>query len=232
MLTAPQNLADNVNKVRLNIAAAARRSGRDPASVCLVAVTKGHAAETVRAAAALGVEDFGENYLQEAVAKIDACAQAAVRWHFIGALQSNKTRVVAERFDWIHTVDRLRIAERLASQRPYHARPLNVCLQVNLGDEAAKSGVSPADLPALALAVARLERLRLRGLMCIPPVETEPERQRHWFRLLRGLQDDLVARGLVLDVLSMGMSGDYALAIEEGATHVRVGTALFGPRGG
>jgi pyridoxal phosphate enzyme (YggS family) len=232
MLTAPQNLADNVSNVRLAIAAAAHRSGRDAASVCLIAVTKGHAADAVRAAATLGIEDFGENYLQEAVAKIDACGREPVRWHFIGALQSNKTRVVAERFDWVHTVDRLRIAERLAAQRPYHAPPLNVCLQVNLGAETTKAGVHPGELPGLASAVGRLERLRLRGLMCIPPAETDPERQRHWFRLLRRLRDDLVDLGVALDVLSMGMSGDFAVAIEEGATHVRVGTALFGPRDG
>lgn len=232
MLTAPQNLADNVNNVRLKIAAAAQRAGRDAADVRLVAVTKGHSVAALRAAATLGVEDFGENYLQEAIAKMDACALETVRWHFIGALQSNKTRVVAERFDWIHTVDRLRIAERLAAQRPYHARPLNVCLQVNLGDETSKAGVSPAELPALAQAVAQLERLQLRGLMCIPPVETDPERQRQWFRLLRHLRDELGARGLALDVLSMGMSSDFEIAIEEGATHVRVGTALFGPRAG
>lgn len=232
MLTAPQNLADNVNNVRIRIAVAARRAGRDPASVTLVAVTKGHSVDAIRAAAALDVEDFGENYLQEAITKLDTCALEHVHWHFIGALQSNKTRVVAERFDWIHTVDRLRIAERLATQRPYHAQPLQICLQVNVGDETSKAGVSPADLPTLAHAVANLERLQLRGLMCIPPVETDPERQRHWFRLLRRLRDDLADRGLALDVLSMGMSGDFEIAIEEGATHIRVGTALFGPRDG
>src|SRR5262249_18964951 len=151
-------------------------------------------------------------------------------WHFIGRLQANKTRPVAEAFDWVHALDRLKIAERLSAQRPFHAPPLNVCLQVNLAGEASKGGVTPAELPGLAAPVARLPRLALRGLMCIPPEESDPQRQRAWFAQLRGLREQLQATGLALDTLSMGMSGDFEAAIAEGATIVRVGTALFGPR--
>lgn len=209
---------------------AAAAVGRDPATVTLIGVTKSHPAEAIRAAAAAGLADFGENYVQEAVAKVDALRDLGLTWHFIGALQSNKTRPVAERFDWVHTVDRARIAERLSAQRPFHAPALNLCLQVHLGDEPTKAGCAPADLSALAAAVAPLPRVRLRGLMCIPPEETDPARQRAWFAELRRLRDGLVAAGYPLDVLSMGMSSDFEAAIAEGATHIRVGTAIFGPR--
>ena len=151
-------------------------------------------------------------------------------WHFIGRLQANKTRPVAESFSWVHCVERLKIAQRLSEQRPYHAPPLNVCLQVNIGGEESKGGAGPDELPGLAAAVAGLPRLRLRGLMCLPPQETDPGRQRHWFAALRALRDSLNQRGAALDTLSMGMSGDFESAILEGATLVRVGTALFGPR--
>jgi len=230
MLTRPQNLAADLQAVRDRITAAALTAGRDPVSVTLVGVSKTHPAAVVQAAIAAGLTDLGENYVQEAVAKIDGIADPRVTWHLIGPLQGNKTRDVAERFQWVHTVDREKIARRLSEQRPLHAPPLQVCLQVRLGGEESKSGVEPQELEALAGQVAVLPRLRLRGLMCIPPAEEDPARQRHWFAELRRLRDALNARGHALDVLSMGMSADFELAIAEGATHVRVGTAIFGPR--
>lgn len=230
MLTGPQNLAENLRQVRLRIETAARTAGRDPAGVTLIGVSKTHPVSAIRAAVAAGLTDIGENYVQEAVEKIGEVADAAVTWHFIGALQSNKTREVAESFQWVHTVDRLKIATRLSQQRPHYAPPLQVCLQVNIGAEDTKSGVQPDALGELAGAVAALPRLRLRGLMCIPPPEDDEGRQRHWFARLRRLRDELNAAGHALDALSMGMSGDFELAIAEGATHVRVGTAIFGTR--
>jgi pyridoxal phosphate enzyme (YggS family) len=231
MLTLPQKLPDRLQWVRQRITDAAAAAGRDPTSVTLIGVSKTQPAAAVREAVAAGLTDFGENYVQEALAKIAEVGVAPVAWHFIGALQSNKTREVAENFQWVHTIDREKIARRLSEQRPFHAPPLQACLQVRLGDEDTKSGVDPSGLEALAEAVAALPRIRLRGLMCIPPVEHDPARQRHWFAELRRLQEQLVRRGHALDVLSMGMSGDFELAIAEGATHVRVGTAIFGPRG-
>jgi pyridoxal phosphate enzyme (YggS family) len=230
MLTGPQNLAENLRQVRLRIETAARAAGRDPAGVTLIGVSKTHPVSAIRAAVAAGLTDLGENYVQEAVEKIGEISDAAVTWHFIGALQSNKTREVAESFQWVHTVDRLKIATRLSQQRPHYAPPLQVCLQVNIGAEDTKSGVQPDALGELAGAVAALPRLRLRGLMCIPPPEDDEGRQRHWFARLRRLRDELNAAGHALDALSMGMSGDFELAIAEGATHVRVGTAIFGTR--
>jgi PLP dependent protein len=184
----------------------------------------------VRAGADLGLDDFGESYLQEALEKLDALQDRALTWHFVGRIQANKTRPIAERFSWVHAVDRLRIAARLSEQRPHYAPPLNLCLQVHLGEEASKGGVAVDELPDLARAVAGLPRLKLRGLMCIPPEETDAARQHAWFRELRRLYETLNAGGAGLDTLSMGMSGDFEAAIEEGATIVRVGTALFGPR--
>lgn len=213
------------------MAAAAASAGRSVDSVTLVAVSKGQPAERVRAAAAAGVADLGESYLAEAVDKMEGLGDLPLTWHFIGRLQANKTRHVAERFAWVHGLDRLKIAERLSAQRPYHAPALNVCIQVSLAGEATKGGVPRAEVPQLAAAVAALPRLALRGLMCIPPEETEPVRQRAWFAQLRGLRDSLNASGLRLDTLSMGMSGDFEAAIQEGATLVRIGTAIFGPRG-
>ena len=212
------------------MAAAAARAGRSAQSVTLLAATKAQPPEVVRAAADCGLGHFGESYLQEALPKLDALRDRALTWHFIGQIQANKTRPIAERFAWVHAVDRMRIAERLAAQRPHYAPPLNVCLQVHLGGEASKGGVEAAELPALARAVASLPRLTLRGLMCIPPEESAVPRQRAWFRQLRELSAALNSQGLGLDTLSMGMSGDFEAAIEEGATLVRVGTALFGPR--
>jgi pyridoxal phosphate enzyme (YggS family) len=230
MLRSSQNLPERLQALRARIAAAAAGAGRNADSVTLLGVAKGQPAELIRAAAAAGLADVGESYLAEALGKMDALDGLPVTWHFIGRLQANKTRPVAERFAWVHGLDRLKIAERLAAQRPYHAPALNVCIQVNLAGEATKGGVPAAELPGLAAAVAALPRLALRGLMCIPPEESDPARQREWFARLRGLRDALDAGGLRLDTLSMGMSGDFEAAIQEGATLVRIGTALFGPR--
>jgi len=230
MLIGPQNLTLHVNHVRSRIRSAAIAAGRDPATVTLVAVTKAQTAESVRLAATAGVTDFGENYLQEAVAKMDQLAQLPLQWHFIGGIQSNKTRIIAERFDWVHSVDRSSVARRLSEQRPFHAQPLNVCLQVALVPEPTKGGVSPDDLAALAAAVADLPRIRLRGLMCMPPPQPTPEAERRIFARLKVALEDLNAGGLKLDTLSMGMSADFESAIAEGATLVRIGTALFGSR--
>lgn len=226
----PQNLPERIRDTRARIAAAAARCGRSVDSITLLAVSKGQPAEIVSAAATAGLTEFGESYLQEALAKQDALAARELTWHFIGRLQANKTRPVAERFAWVHGVDRLRIAQRLSEQRPYHAAPLNVCLQVNIAAEQTKGGATPEEVPELAGAVARLPRLKLRGLMCLPPEESDPERQRMWFARLRQLQEALNARGAGLDTLSMGMSADLEAAVLEGSTCVRVGTALFGPR--
>jgi pyridoxal phosphate enzyme (YggS family) len=230
MLRSSQNLPERIATLRNRMGAAAASAGRSADSVTLLAVSKGQPAELIRAAAAAGVTDIGESYLTEALGKMEALAGLPLTWHFIGRLQANKTRQVAERFAWVHGIDRLKLAERLAAQRPYHAAPLNVCIQVNLAGEASKGGVPPEEAPALAAAVATLPRLALRGLMCIPPEETDPGRQREWFARLRALGESLSAGGLTLDTLSMGMSGDFEAAIQEGATLVRIGTALFGPR--
>ena len=230
MLIGPQNLTLHVNHVRSRIRSAALAAGRDPAAVTLVAVTKAKTAESARLAATAGVTDFGENYLQEALGKMALLADLPLQWHFIGSIQSNKTRAIAERFDWVHSVDRLNVAKRLSEQRPFHAPPLNVCIQVALVPEPTKGGVSPDALPELAAAVAELPRVRLRGLMCVPPPQPTPEAERAVFARLRVALEDLNADGLKLDTLSMGMSGDFESAIAEGATLVRVGTALFGNR--
>jgi len=226
----PQNLPENIRVVRNRIAVAAQHAGRSADSVTLLAVSKGHPAEVVAAAADAGLTQFGENYLQEALPKIASLAGRDLTWHFIGRVQANKTAPIAETFAWVHGVDRLRVAERLSAQRPYYAPPLQVCLQVNVAGEAGKAGAAPAELAALAAAVRELPRLRLRGLMCLPPEETDTARQRHWFALVRRAFDEINAAGFGLDTLSMGMSGDLEAAIAEGSTLVRVGTALFGPR--
>jgi hypothetical protein len=226
----PQNLSLRLAAVRDRMAQAAARSGRSAQSVTLLAVGKAQPLPLLAAAADLGVADFGESYLQEGLEKIAALRDRALTWHFVGRVQANKTRPIAEEFAWVHALDRLKIAARLSAQRPFHAPPLNVCLQVDLAGEATKGGIAPAELPALAAGVAALPRLKLRGLMCIPPEETEVARQRAWFAQLRTLLEQLNASGSALDTLSMGMSGDFEAAIEEGATVVRVGTALFGLR--
>jgi pyridoxal phosphate enzyme (YggS family) len=226
----PQNLPAVLREVRERMARAASAAGRSAQSVTLLAVGKAQPVELLAAAADCGVTDFGESYLQEALAKIAALRTRALTWHFIGRIQANKTRPIAESFAWVHALDRVRVAERLAAQRPLEAPPLNVCLEVNIAGEPSKGGIMPAELPDLAAAVARLPRLTLRGLMCIPPEEAEPARQRAWFARLRGLRDDLNAAGYSLDTLSMGMSADFEAAILEGATIVRLGTVLFGAR--
>lgn len=196
----------------------------------LLAVSKTWPADSVREAAAAGQRVFGENYVQEGVAKVEALAGLGLEWHFIGPLQSNKTRLVANSFAWVHSIDRLKIAERLSEQRDVHLPPLEVCIQVNVSGEASKSGVAPDDLPELARAVAALPRLRLRGLMAIPEPTSDVALQRARFASLRQLRDQLNAGGLQLDTLSMGMSDDLEAAIAEGSTMVRVGTAIFGGR--
>ena len=230
MLIGPQNSTLHVNHVRSRIRSAAIAAGRDPESVTLVAVTKAKTAESVRLAATAGVTDFGENYLQEALAKMDQLGDLPLKWHFIGGIQSNKTRAIAERFDWVQSLDRLSIARRLSEQRPFHAAPLNVCIQVALIHESTKWGVSPDALAALAAPVAALPGLKLRGLMCVPPPQADAAAERAVFARLRKALEDLNAGGLKLDTLSMGMSADFESAIAEGATLVRVGTALFGAR--
>ncbi|HMV17530.1 MAG TPA: YggS family pyridoxal phosphate-dependent enzyme [Zoogloea sp.] len=219
-----------LQKVRDRISTAAQAVGRDPHGVTLLAVSKTWPAECVRAAAAAGQRAFGENYVQEGCAKVDALADPDLEWHFIGPLQSNKTRSVANRFVWVHSIDRLRIAERLSAQRDVHLPPLNVCLQVNVSGEASKSGVAPGEVADLAAAVAALPRLRLRGLMAIPEPTDDVALQRRRFASVRALRDELNAAGFGLDTLSMGMSADLEAAIAEGATLVRVGTAIFGAR--
>lgn len=231
MLTAPQNQAQRLGFLREKIAVAARAAGRDPAAVRLVGVAKSQPLSLVVEAVDGGLADLAENYLQEARDHIAALQGRTLTWHFIGALQSNKTRPVAELFDWVHTVDRLKIAERLAAQRPPERPPLAVCIQVRLGNETGKAGVDPGELAALAGKIALLPRLTLRGLMCLPPEESDPERQRHWFHELRRLLLQLNVAGHHLETLSMGMSGDFESAIACGATHLRIGSALFGPRG-
>lgn len=216
--------------MRRRIAAAADAAGRKPEEVQLLAVSKTVPVEALRAALDAGQDCFGESYLSEALDKIAALEGRGCAWHFIGPVQSNKTRRIAEHFDWVHSVDRLKIAERLSAQRPDRLPPLNVCLEVNISGEASKAGLRPADVRETAEAVVRLPRLRLRGLMAIPAPSRDPARQRAAFAELRRIFDSLNDRGLGLDTLSMGMSDDLEAAIAEGATIVRVGTAIFGAR--
>jgi len=227
-------IAGNLQAVEATITDAVKASERTRSDVQLLAVSKTFPAQAVLDAMAAGQLAFGENYLQEALDKIASVAQAqpdaAVEWHFIGPIQSNKTRPIAASFAWVHTVERLKIAQRLSEQRPPELGPLNICLQVNISGEASKSGASPDDLPALAREVAQLPNLRLRGLMAIPEPTTDVAEQRAAFARVRALFDALRADGLEMDTLSMGMSGDLAPAIAEGATIVRVGSAIFGKR--
>jgi len=214
------------------LARAAVRAGRAPESIRLLAVSKKMPVAAVLEAAAAGQLEFGENFVQEGYAKVAAADRADLTWHFIGRLQSNKSRPVAEAFHWVHTVDRPKIAERLSEQRPTHAPPLNVCIQVNIDREPGKSGVLEEGLRDLAARVAALPRLKLRGLMCIPAMREGFDSQRVPFAALRARFESLCAEGFDLDTLSMGMSDDYEAAVFEGATIVRIGTAIFGPRGG
>ena len=224
----------NLLEVNGRIARACEMAGRPVSSVTLLAVSKTQPPQAVRDAVAAGQSRFGENYVQEALDKMAALAELRPRleWHLIGPLQANKTRAVAEQFDWVHSVDRLRIAERLSAQRPAGEPPLQVCLQVNISGEDSKSGLAPTDVPALARAVAALPRLRLRGLMAIPEPASDVEAQRRPHRALRELLEALRRDGLELDTLSMGMTADLEAAVAEGATLVRIGTALFGARPG
>ena len=231
MLSRPQNYSESVRTARSRIAEACAGAGRSVDSVTLLAVSKGQSAAAIDSVASAGVENFGENFLQESLPKIESLAGRELAWHFIGRLQANKTRPVAEHFHWVHGVDRLKIAERLSAQRSLHAPPLNVCLQLHVGGEASKGGVEAAEVPELARAVKDLPHLRLRGLMCMPPAEADVSLQRQWFRETRRVFDHLNEQGLGLDTLSMGTSADFSSAIAEGSTMVRIGTAIFGPRG-
>ena len=220
-------IADNIGLVTERIRAAAQAVQRDETSVHLLAVSKTKPAQAVREAYAAGMRDFGENYLQEALGKQADLTDLPLSWHFIGPIQSNKTRAIAENFAWVHSVDRLKIAQRLSEQRPADLPPLNICVQVNVSGEASKSGCTPADLPALAEAIQALPRLKLRGLMAIPEPTDDRAQQDAAFAKVRDLQASL---NLGLDTLSMGMSHDLESAIAQGATWVRIGTALFGAR--
>ncbi len=224
------SISERLQAVRHNVDEAARHVGRVPESVRLLAVSKTHPPAMIRDAFAAGQHCFGENYVQEALDKIDALTDLPIEWHFIGPIQSNKTRPIAEHFDWVHGVDRLKIAQRLNESRPADLPPLNVCVQVNVSGEESKSGCAPEDVVELARAVAAMPRLRLRGLMAIPEPTCDIALQHQRFRMLAQLRDELNTHGLVLDTLSMGMSDDYAVAIAEGSTIVRIGTAIFGAR--
>ncbi|RON32448.1 YggS family pyridoxal phosphate-dependent enzyme [Pseudomonas brassicacearum] len=221
-------IADNIAQVSSRIHAAALAAKREEDSVQLLAVSKTKPAEALREAYAAGLRDFGENYLQEALSKQLELADLPLIWHFIGPIQSNKTRAIAEHFAWVHSVDRLKIAQRLSEQRPPELPPLNICIQVNVSGEASKSGCTPADLPALANAISELPRIKLRGLMAIPEPTEDRAAQDAAFAAVQSLQASL---NLPLDTLSMGMSHDLESAIAMGATWVRIGTALFGARG-
>ncbi|MFA6016263.1 MAG: YggS family pyridoxal phosphate-dependent enzyme [Gallionellaceae bacterium] len=223
-------ILSNLQALHHGIAQVAQAAGRDASKIMLLAVSKTFPEQAVREAYAAGQRSFGENYVQEALDKIHALADLTIEWHFIGPVQSNKTRVLAENFAWVHSIDRLKIAQRLSEQRPAHLPPLNICLQVNVSGEASKSGVAPQDLPALAHEVNMLPYLKLRGLMAIPAPEDDVASQRKPFALLRHLAEEMNAQGLALDTLSMGMSHDFAAAICEGSTIIRVGTTIFGKR--
>lgn len=232
MSSSRETVQANLQAVHERITKAARAAGRTPESIALLAVSKTFPPEAIAAAHSAGQRAFGENYVQEALDKIQALAalRAGLEWHFIGPIQSNKTRAIAEHFDWVQSVERLKVAQRLSEQRPADRPQLNVLLQVNISGEASKSGVAPGELEGLARAVAGLPRLRLRGLMAIPEPEADPRRQRLPLAAMRALYERLRAQGLALDTLSMGMSADLEAAVLEGATMVRIGTAIFGER--
>ena len=227
-----ERIQRNIANVRRRVSTAAEKVQRRADDITLMAVSKTRPVDEVRAAAAAGIHDFGENYLQEALEKIQASGNSDIRWHFIGPIQANKTRAIAEHFNWVHSVDREKIARRLSEQRPGSLPPLAVCLQVNVSLEDSKSGVAPAELPALARAVQGLPRLHLRGLMAIPAPTEDRAEQRAAFARIANLQRDLEDSIPAMDTLSMGMSADLESAIAEGATMVRIGTDIFGPRKG
>ncbi len=223
-------IASNLQAVRAAISASAALAGRDADGIALLAVSKTFPEEALREAWQAGQRRFAESYVQEALGKIGALKGLGIEWHFIGPIQSNKTRPIAENFAWVHSVDRLKVAERLSSQRPVNLPPLQLCLEVNISDEASKSGVAPEEIESLALAVARLPNLALRGLMAVPAISDDESVQRAAFARLRTLSEKLNKSGLHLDTLSMGMSDDYPAAIAEGANMVRIGSAIFGRR--
>jgi PLP dependent protein len=223
-------IASSLQAVKDRIANAARSAGRQPDDITLLVASKTHPAERVREAWLAGQTIFGENYLQEALEKRPALADLPIEWHFIGPIQSNKTRRITENFAWVHSVDRVKIADRLAKDRPESLPPLQICVQVNVSGEQSKSGVAPEEVADLAAHVVRLPRLKLRGLMAVPELTTATALQRSQFRMLRDLFDQLKREGYELDTLSMGMSEDMEVAIAEGATMVRIGTAILGPR--
>jgi len=223
-------IATNFHKIQQQINLAEKNCGRLPGSVQLLAVSKMQSVATIETAIQVGQQAFAENYLQEALTKIATLEKYHLTWHFIGNIQANKTKAIAENFAWVQSVDRLRIAERLSAQRPATLPPLNICLQINIDQEHSKGGVSLAELPALALAIAKLPRLQLRGLMAIPAPQQTVTQQHVTFGKLQNAFQQLQAQGLPLDTLSMGMSDDFAVAIAEGSTMVRIGTALFGKR--
>lgn len=223
-------IAHNIKVIRTQIKQIAQKYARQPDSVQLLAVSKTRPIEDVQAAFTENQHHFGENYLQDALSKIENISEQAIEWHFIGAIQSNKTRQIAENFNWVHTIDRLKIAQRLSEQRSPEQKPLNVCIQVNVSGESSKSGVSSEDALTLAKEISQLPHINLRGLMTIPASSNDFEQQRQPFRLLRELKDKIQSQGIELDTLSMGMSNDMEAAIAEGSTMVRIGTAIFGAR--
>ena len=223
-------ISDKLQIIGQNIRAAEEKYQRAPNSVQLLAVSKRHSDAAIREALTAGQTVFGENYAQEMLTKAEQLAAENIDWHFIGPLQSNKTRQIAATAQWVHTVDRLKIARRLSDQKPEQRPDINICLQVNISDETSKSGIEPQALPEIAAQIAELPGLKLRGLMAIPAISPVFEQQRAVFARLRELQEDLIKNGLALDTLSMGMSGDMEAAIAEGATIVRIGTAIFGQR--
>ena len=225
-----QQLSNNITKLLDRVRLSAEKSQRQASDIVVLAVSKTRPAEDIRAAHSAGLSQFGESYLQEAVEKIAQLEDLDLTWHFVGPIQSNKTRPIAAHFDWVHSVDRARIARRLSAQRPDEMAPLQVCLQVNISGEMSKSGVSLGDLPALAQDVVALPRLQLRGLMAIPAPTPDLSEQRRAFAALRQTMEELRDIAPGMDTLSMGMSGDLEAAIAEGATLIRVGTAIFGPR--
>jgi len=223
-------VTENLAKISDMLAFSALEAGRDPDGVHLLAVSKKQPLSKILIAHQAGQRDFGENFVQEGLEKIDQTRSLDLVWHFIGHLQNNKTRVVAENFDWVHTIDKLKTAQRLNDQRPVELGPLNICLQINIDGEASKSGIAPAQLPELATACAKLPNLALRGLMCLPASSNDFDAQREAFARINKLGRSLRTSGIKTDTLSMGMSGDYRAAIFEGATIVRIGTAVFGER--
>ena len=225
-------ITHNTTKLHNRVRLAAEKSQRSPQDICIVAASKTRSADTVREAFESGINNFGENYLQEGLGKIHALADLNLIWHFIGPIQSNKTRAIAENFSWIHSVERLKVARRLSDQRPPQLPPLQLCLQVNISGEASKSGASPEELPELVEEIKKLPRVKLRGLMAIPAATSDPQLQQQAFKSVHELLVQLQTNAPEMDTLSMGMSGDLEAAIAQGSNMIRVGTDIFGPRSG